>query len=53
MAGLYEDLINDLEEIITMENGNIELEEIMNMPAKTYAPKLLHEENDVWQKKKE
>jgi len=53
MAGLYEDLVNDLEEIIAMENGNMELEEILNMPAKTYAPKLLREENDTWQVKKE
>jgi len=51
MAGLYEDLIKDLEEIIAMENGSIELEEIPNMPAKTYVPKVVCEENDVWNKK--
>lgn len=51
MAGLYEDLVKDLEEIIAMEAGTVELEEVPNMPAKTYAPKILCEENDVWQKK--
>ena len=49
MAGLYEDLLKDMEEIIGMEAGKIELEEIPNMPAKTYAPKALREENAVWQ----
>ena len=49
MAGLYEDLLKDMEEIIGMEAGKIELEEIPNMPAKTYAPKVLREENAVWQ----
>ena len=53
MAGLYEDLVKDLEEIIVMEAGRLPLEEIPDMPAKTYAPKLLREENDTWQVKKE
>ena len=51
MAGLYEDLVKDLEEIIAMKNGSIELEEIPNMPAKTYAPKVIREEGSVWQAK--
>ena len=51
MAGLYEDLIKDMEEIIAMEAGTVELEEISNMPVKTYAPKVICEENGIWQKK--
>ena len=53
MAGLYEDLVNDLKEIIGMESGKIELEEIPNMPSKTYAPKVVCEEKGVWQKKEQ
>lgn len=51
MAGLYEDLIKDMEEIIAMETGSVELEEVPNMPAKTYAPKMIREENGMWQQK--
>ena len=51
MAGLYEDLVKDLEEIIAMENGKNKLEEIPNMPAKTYAPQLLREESTIYNAK--
>lgn len=40
MSGLYEDLLQDLEEIIAMEKGLLPMEEIPNMPARTYAPKI-------------
>lgn len=49
MAGLYEDLIKDMEEIIAMEAGTVELVEIPNMPAKTYVPEVVREENVIWQ----
>lgn len=39
MAGLYEDLLEDLEEIIAMENGTIDFEEIPDMPVRTFVPK--------------
>ena len=53
MAGLYEDLVKDFKEIIAMEAGTVELEEIPNMIAKTYAPKVVCEENGVWPKKEQ
>ena len=39
MASLYEDLLQDLEEIVAIENGSIPMEEIPNMPAVTLTPK--------------
>lgn len=40
MSDLFEELLQDFEEIIDIEKGLVPMEEIPNMPANTYAPKL-------------